>query len=418
MKKILTISLCFLISLVITVGNSRLYALSAEQKRVLDSGILYFNVEDCTPGGVATSTTDTLSTAGITEMEEYIFWTLVSKGYTMEQASGVLGNMWIESVGLEPGRVQFGTTNSRGEVSVAGEPSSVADTPASGGYGLVQWTPGTKILPDAQKSGMAPNTAEFQVYLLLEQLEGRSAIPEKSAGDDLKRQTTVADATRSFLNEYERAKSRDPTRRIEEANKVLARFSQKEPPEGITVPASPGSSGGVSCDNQNISGTESIIDGFVIYNQEDPAWANKPYGTSTVAEAGCGPSSVAMIASTLGDRVTPDQVALRFSNLYKEGEGSSWDLMTQGPEAYGLTSIEIGTNMTRAAAELSNGSFIIASGKGPKPFTTGGHILVLRGITASGKILVGDSGHNDTSDQEWDVSQLSGSISNMWVVNK
>lgn len=396
MKRFITI-LVALIGLFGSLNSAPVYALSAEQKRVIDSGATYFNVEACNVTGSGGFV------GNANENEKTVFWFFVSKGYTLEQASGILGNMWVES-GVNPRRVQSTST-----------PEGDSDTPTGVGYGLVQWTPGTKILPDAQIRNKSPGDLLFQVELLYDQLEGRSQIPEKAAGDDLKKQATVKDAATSFMNEYERPASRDPTDRVRLAERVYQNFVGKTPPPGVQVNTTAGST---NCGSTNLAGSERMIDGFVIYSQYDPAWRNKPYGTSTVGESGCGPSSVAMVASTFGDRVTPDQVAARFSQYYLEGQGSSWDLMTAAPDAYGLSSVNIGTDMTRAAEEIRNGAVILASGEGPKPFTVGGHILVLRGITAGGKLLVGDSGHDDTSDVEWDPDQLAGSIRNMWVVKR
>jgi hypothetical protein len=223
------------------------------------------------------------------------------------------------------------------------------------------------------------------------------------------------------MNKFERP-SRDPAiskpeERIKFAERVFSNFSGRTPPVGVTVAASASPSS--ACSQGGLAGSASIIDGFVIYNQFDAAWKNKPYGSSTVGESGCGPSSVAMIVSTFTDqKVTPDVVASKFSNYYVPSVGSSWSLMTEGPEAYGLTSVDIGTDMNRAAAELRNGAAIIATGSGAIPFTEGGHILVLRGITSSGNLLVGDSGHKDTSAKEWDAATLAGYIRNMWVVKR
>lgn len=39
-------------------------------------------------------------------------------------------------------------------------------------------------------------------------------------------------------------------------------------------------------------------------------------------------------------------------------------------------------------------------------FTTGGHFIVLRGVTAEGKILVADPASHKRSNQEWDLSLI------------
>ena len=73
---------------------------------------------------------------------EKIYNYLVMKGLSPHQAAGVMGNLQAES-GFEPGRVQYGGTNSRGERSVAGQPSSIDGTmriDGRTGYGIAQWT--------------------------------------------------------------------------------------------------------------------------------------------------------------------------------------------------------------------------------------------------------------------------------------
>lgn len=186
-----------------------------------------------------------------------------------------------------------------------------------------------------------------------------------------------------------------------------------------------GGTSGVTQSGANSCGTTTSsaqnLDGFVIYSQYDSAWASKPYGSSTIAVSGCGPSALAMIIASFGDTsVTPETVATWAGDqgYYISGQGSSWALMDNGPSHWGLTSTNIGTDMNSAIEALRSGSYVIASGRGPKPFTTGGHILALRGVTADGKILIGDSGHRDTSTVEYEPSQLSGSIRNMWVVSR
>ena len=110
-------------------------------------------------------------------------------GLSEAQAAGVMGNMWAES------NMQWNIVQGGGH-----SPS----TNHSNGYGLVQWTPGTKLGEILKKAGKK-NNLENQVWALLQQLAGRGPHAESSAGTDLKKQKTVFDATRSFLRKYERA---------------------------------------------------------------------------------------------------------------------------------------------------------------------------------------------------------------------
>jgi len=144
----------------------------------------------------------------------------------------------------------------------------------------------------------------------------------------------------------------------------------------------------------------------VYYNQGDSRWGGLPYGkTGTIKSSGCGPTSLAMcVASLTGNMVTPADVAKwAFENgFYCEGIGSYHSLIPNGGRHYGLTVEGIGLDGQKAADALASGKLIIAiMSKGR--FTSGGHYIVLRGVTSDGKVLVADPGSVTRSQQEWDL---------------
>lgn len=160
---------------------------------------------------------------------------------------------------------------------------------------------------------------------------------------------------------------------------------------------------------------------FVFYSQYDDKWGDHSYGTSTIAESGCGPSSLAMVVATLVDKsVTPVEVAdyATTQNYFDEEKGSSWDLFTDGPKHWGLSSEDLGTDVDGAIEFLRTGGLVIASGTGPVPFTDKGHIIVLRGVTPDGRILVGDPAHPEANESSYSTNQLSAYIKNMWGISK
>lgn len=133
--------------------------------------------------------------------EAKIFNYLTQKGLSSAQAAGILGNMQTES-GFMPQRLQ-GT-----DASVI-TPADKWQNINGGGWGLVQWTPGSKIIDPTQKAGKDPNEIIVQLDFLLGQLYGKSGdlgttAPENSAGQDLKKQTTPEKAADSFGQYYER----------------------------------------------------------------------------------------------------------------------------------------------------------------------------------------------------------------------
>jgi hypothetical protein len=152
-----------------------------------------------------------------------------SNGYSKEQAAGIVGNMIHES-GVEPGRKE-GTPP--GQVT---NPSDVVEF--SGGWGIVQWTPAGKMITPSREAGVDDaviGSLEYQLEFLKKQLEGKGPIPEKHAGDMLKRTTTVEDAAVAFGQYYERfLGSENPnheryTQRKTAAREVLQTFGGTAP---------------------------------------------------------------------------------------------------------------------------------------------------------------------------------------------
>jgi len=146
----------------------------------------------------------------------------------------------------------------------------------------------------------------------------------------------------------------------------------------------------------------------VYYNQLDERWANVMYGqSSTIGEAGCGPTSMSIVISTLtGTAHDPVELSnWSVKNGHRcEGNGSYHSLIPAAAEGYGL-SCEGDLSVQDIVDALSGGKLVVAiMSKGH--FTTGGHFIVLRGVTAEGKILVADPASHRRSNQEWDLSLI------------
>lgn len=152
----------------------------------------------------------------------------------------------------------------------------------------------------------------------------------------------------------------------------------------------------------------------VYYNQTDARWGNKPYGkTSTIGRAGCGPTALAIaVASLTSNKVTPYDVAqwsVENGGLC-EGSGSYHSLIPNGGRHYGLTVTSIGRDGKKLVEALQEGKLAIAiMSKGH--FTSGGHFIVLRGVTEDGKILVADPASVKRSNKEWDLRIVTGEAS-------
>lgn len=151
--------------------------------------------------------------------------------------------------------------------------------------------------------------------------------------------------------------------------------------------------------------------------QWDERWGYAIYGDDMIAVNGCGPTTISMVAAGLtGDNtITPYKVA-QFSaeNGYYAGDsGTSWTLMTEGAQQFGIYGEELGLSEGEIYSALESGHPIICSMK-PGDFTTTGHFIVLTG-TEAGKIRVNDPNSRIRSEKLWDYSTLEYQINNLWA---
>lgn len=151
--------------------------------------------------------------------------------------------------------------------------------------------------------------------------------------------------------------------------------------------------------------------------QWDERWGYAIYGDNMIAVNGCGPTAVAMVVSGLlsDPSVTPYKVA-KFAEEqgYYAGEsGTSWTLMSEGVQSFGIWGEEIGLSRAEVFSALESGYPIICSMR-PGDFTTTGHFIVLTKVE-NGKIKVNDPNSRIRSEQLWDYERLEPQIQNLWM---
>lgn len=301
---------------------------------------------------------------------------LRAKGLTAEQAAGIAGNLAQES-------------------SFVPDAQEDSKPWPSGGWGIAQWTgtrrtntSGTGIADAVQKASLpytnentpanlVENLLAFELDYMWNEAVKRGDIGAlKADTEDLTEEAAVREATISWHNNYEISADVTPTARITWATKIY--YELRSAP----VPTS--SSGG-GCTASSFS----TVDGFTYFSQYDPSWADTKYGTSTIELSGCGPTSMAMIISSLTKKViTPRQVADFGNKYYIPGAGSSHELFSASAENWGLNAGSINISETQVRDVLGKGGLIVAAGSGAYPYTTSGHILVIRAMTPEGKLLV------------------------------
>lgn len=204
----------------------------------------------------------------------------------------------------------------------------------------------------------------------------------------------------------------------------------KAPANSGSSVTTPGGAGTGDCQNNTYqpgaNGFE--LSQMVSYDQGDPKWADHPYGTdgtfnSPLRESGCGPTSLAMIGATLlGDKtITPVTIADRYGDEYHIDGGSSWALFPRFAQDYNLKIKDIGKDFGAAAQIIRNGGLVLIS-VDPGYFTPGGHLMVIRAVTADGSgFYLADSNGDGYNNNQSEVKAFSpndfvtkGSLKNLW----
>jgi hypothetical protein len=112
-------------------------------------------------------------------------------------------------------------------------------------------------------------------------------------------------------------------------------------------------------------------------------------------------------------------------NGYRVQEGTSHAAFLGVPKNYGLKSEAIGKDLGKLKEGLAAGGLAIAS-MNPGHFTSGGHIIVIRGMTDDGKILVADPNdkqpgspdYQRKSRTQWESSIVLSETNGFWMISK
>lgn len=166
----------------------------------------------------------------------------------------------------------------------------------------------------------------------------------------------------------------------------------------------------------------------VYFNQGEEPWGSMPYGTSTIAAAGCGPTSMAIIISTLtGQTVTPQMTcAYSISNgEYVSGVGTAHSFPTNAAHHWGLNSERVGKDrMDYVVQSLKEGKMVIEICEGGTITGGGtGHFIVLTGVTRDGYITIADCASRERTGKVYSVEAIKSygrdlSEGAFWIISK
>ncbi|MDY2753887.1 MAG: transglycosylase SLT domain-containing protein [Blautia obeum] len=149
----------------------------------------------------------------------------------------------------------------------------------------------------------------------------------------------------------------------------------------------------------------------VYYNQVEEPWGSMPYGTSTIGAAGCGPTSLAIVISTLTKQtVTPQMTAAyAISNgEYVSGVGTAHSFPTNAANHWGLTCERVRKDrMDYVVQSLKEGKMVVEicetytiTGSGS------GHFIVLTGVTSDGYITIADCASRERTGKVYSVDTI------------
>lgn len=123
---------------------------------------------------------------------------------------------------------------------------------------------------------------------------------------------------------------------------------------------------------------------FITYKQADSRWGKKNYnGSSTMATAGCGPTSCAMIAYGVDGKTTPlDTMKYMQSHGYAiRNNGTAWAGIPNCLKAFGVTNVQEVPNMAKCWELMKQGYvgvFLFRKGsRGGVTWTTSGHYVAV-----------------------------------------
>lgn len=164
--------------------------------------------------------------------------------------------------------------------------------------------------------------------------------------------------------------------------------------------------------------TGGVVD-MVYFNQGEEPWADMAYGPDEIRGYGCGPTSMAMLISSLsGEELDPAEAAQAAyeAGYCAPGSGSYLSIVEGMAGWYGLSVDACGDlSAEELCQQLASGNLFVAlMGKGH--FTNSGHFIILRGATLEGKVLVADPNSRERSLAGWDpqliLDELSASRAN------
>lgn len=164
---------------------------------------------------------------------------------------------------------------------------------------------------------------------------------------------------------------------------------------------------------------------YITYKQYDSRWGKKNYnGSSSMATAGCGPTSVAMLAYAVDGKTNPWDVAkfMQKNGYAIRNNGTAWAGIPAAMKHFGLQDVKNVSAMADVFSYLSKGYcavFLFRGGsRGGITWTSAGHYVAVTGYKhKDGKhyLYTRDSGGRNHTGWYCYETQMRGLIPQIWV---
>lgn len=125
--------------------------------------------------------------------------------------------------------------------------------------------------------------------------------------------------------------------------------------------------------------------GLTYYSQVDNRWKNHVYSstgdnTQTIGTSGCGPTSAAMVVSSIKGVISPNKMGDLFvENGYRSANSGTYLSAFRWVADFFNIEYAHTSNVDKMVEQLKNNNYVIAS-CGSGLFTYGGHLIVITGV--------------------------------------
>ena len=148
----------------------------------------------------------------------------------------------------------------------------------------------------------------------------------------------------------------------------------------------------------------------VYYNQGEEPWKSMKFGSSTIGSAGCGPTALAIVVSTLtGEAVSPKTMAdyAIEHGEYVSGQGTSHSFPSNAARHWGLTVERVGKDkMSKVVQSLKQGKLVVVICAPNTISGSSGHYIVLTGVDRQGYITIADPGSRSRTGKVYSVDTI------------